>query len=167
MTSDATKRRPAWAQRRRVNIAVVATVVAGLLALAVYALAASPEDSFRVSGITPARLLSPGAGGPIDLRFTNPQSSVLRLRRIEVTVRDIRAPQADATHPCTAADFAIVQYSGAYGLDLPPASTSTLSSLGIPAAQWPRVVMHDRPVNQDGCKNASLLLRFAGIVGHT
>jgi hypothetical protein len=77
-------------------------------------------------------------------------------------VSNVTAPGQDAAHPCTAEDFSVQQFSGPYGFQLPESSNNTLASLGIPESQWPRVAMVDRPVNQDGCKGASLTLDFAG-----
>lgn len=56
-----------------------------------------------------------------------------------------------------------MQFSGAYGLRIPAHSTRRLSSLGVAPARWPRVAMLDRAVNQDGCKHATLDLRFDGM----
>jgi hypothetical protein len=135
-----------------------------LLAAAVYALgASSSRGTFEIHGSTGARLLAPGLAAPLDLRLTNPNLSVMRIDELAVRLERVDAPEADAGHPCTADDFAVVQYSGTDGVELPRSSTHTLSSLGIPVAHWPQIVMANRPVNQDGCKNASLRLSFTAL----
>jgi len=60
-----------------------------------------------------------------------------------------------------------VPFSGAYGFTLPARTTTRLSALGIPARQWPHIAMLDRPVNQDGCKRATLSLSFTGDAIHS
>jgi hypothetical protein len=108
------------------------------------------------------QLLAPGVSVPLDLRLTNRRGGPIAVVRLTVAVAAIRAPAADAAHPCTVGDFRVTQFSGAYGFRLPASGTRTLTALGIPAARWPRVTMLDRPVNQDGCKRASLTLAFTG-----
>jgi hypothetical protein len=132
-----------------------------LLAAAVYALGASPSrGTFEIHGSAGALLLAPGRAAPLDLRLTNPNLSVMRIDELAVRLEHIDAPEADARRRCTADDFAVVQYSGEDDVELPRSSTHTLSSLGIPVAHWPQILMANRPVNQDGCKNASLRLSY-------
>jgi hypothetical protein len=126
------------------------------------------HTGFAIHG-TVAVPLAPGISAPLDLSLTNPHGFTLKVRRLDVRVAAIRAPHADATHPCSTRDFAVAQFSGAYGFAVPRASTRRLSRLRIAASRWPRVAMTNRPVDQDGCKRASLTLRFTGtaIAGHT
>ncbi|MDX6676003.1 MAG: hypothetical protein QOE31_55 [Solirubrobacteraceae bacterium] len=121
--------------------------------------AASPS-TFTVA-VTPAGLLAPGRGLPLDLILTNPDARALQVGRLAVAVAGVTAPEADTAHPCTTGDFSLVPFSGAYGFTLPGRTTTRLSTLGIPAAQWPLLAMTDSPVNQDGCKHAKLTLSFA------
>lgn len=117
---------------------------------------------FTIHGTLPGRL-APGVSRPIDLRLTNPHRYRLRIRRLAVRVTGVHSPEADLSHPCTAADFTTVSLWDARGIVLPASSTRRLSTLGIAANRWPRVGMANRPVNQDGCKHARLTLRFTGI----
>ena len=123
--------------------------------------AAPKQRSFTISG-TVAGLLAPGVAAPVDLGMTNPHGGALQISELTVTVAGIQAPQADADHPCTGEDFAVGQFSGAYGFVLPPRSTRSLSALGVATSQWPQLLLTNRPVNQDGCKHAKLTLRFTG-----
>ncbi len=126
----------------------------------------SPRPAFSISlrpttGVSIAPL-SPGASSPIDLRLTNRERFPLQVNKLVATIQTVTAPYADAAHPCTPGDFAIVQFSGVYDFRLAASSTHTLSALGIPQAQWPLIQMLDRPVNQDGCQRAKVSLTFAG-----
>ena len=118
--------------------------------------------SFAIHGTVPV-LLAPGTASPVDLSITNPRDSSLSVRWLAVSIASVQAPQADANHPCTLADFTVVQFSGTYGFGLARASTRSLSAMAIPAPEWPWIVMRNRPVNQDGCKGASLTLRLTGL----
>jgi hypothetical protein len=120
-----------------------------------------PSRQFTIAGSTTA-LLVPGGAAVIDLRLTNPRGPALRVSYLAVGITGVRAPLADATHPCTVRDFGVTQFSGRYGFTVPGSSTRSLAQLGFAQAQWPRVLMLDRPVNQDGCKQATLELSFAG-----
>jgi hypothetical protein len=117
-------------------------------------------------GITgsPATVLVPGGVAGIDLALTNRRPAKLLVTSVVVSVSQVRAPRADAAHPCTTADFAVSQLAGFYQLVLSPGSTRTLSQLGVVSGHWPAVMMLDRSVNQDGCEGASVVLSYAGTV---
>jgi hypothetical protein len=118
-------------------------------------------SSFSISGDLQSPL-APGSSEPIDLALTNPGSSEIAITELVVTIQSISAPQSDQVHPCTPADFAVTQFSGAYGFRIPPSDSRSLSELGVPSQQWPQVTMLDRPVNQNGCKGASLTFGYTG-----
>ena len=118
---------------------------------------ASP--SFTISGDV-RRLISPGELVPIDLRLDNTSDLDLAIDHITVGVVGIDAPRADAEHPCSAADFEVRQLSGGVVLRIAGNSAENLSGMDLPDENWPAVSMVDRPVNQDGCKGASLTLRY-------
>jgi hypothetical protein len=123
-----------------------------------------PLRRFMIRG-TAAGLLAPGVGAPIDLRLTNPHRFAISVRRITVSIGSVRAPQATPARPCSRADFSVVQASRVAGKGVPAARTRSLSALRIPRDSWPRVAMIDRTVNQDGCKRASVTLRYSGSAG--
>jgi hypothetical protein len=118
--------------------------------------------AFAIDG-TLGNVLAPGVGSPLDLRLTNRQGVALKITQLGVRVGSVRAPRADAAHPCTVADFVVLPFSGPYGFVLPASGSWSLSALGIPAAHWPHVAMTNRPANQDGCKSAALTLSFSGL----
>jgi hypothetical protein len=106
--------------------------------------------------------LVPGQAQRLDVSLANPNSATLAVSNLTVAVKSVSAPHATAALPCTPADFAVSQFSGAYPLAAPPSATRTLADLGIPSAQWPQVSIIDRPSNQDGCKGATVTLAYSG-----
>jgi hypothetical protein len=115
--------------------------------------------SFSIAGNT-AKPISPGVSSPIDLEFTNPTDSPLSVIKLWVTLREVSAPDADESHPCVVGDFAVDQAAGGLGFTIAAHATKSLSDLRLTNATWPHVGMRDRPVNQDGCKGASLSLGY-------
>jgi hypothetical protein len=124
---------------------------------------AASQDAVTIAG-SPARPLLPGAVVPIDLLLRNAHDSRLVVAGMSVRIQRLSAPNADAAHPCTTADFAVSQFSGAYGFALEPSSTRSLAELGIAPDQWPALAMLDRPVNQDGCQGATISLAYGATV---
>ncbi len=119
-----------------------------------------PSAPFTIAG--DASNLELGVAHALDLSVTNPNPVPLVLGSLIVGGQTVDAPRATASLPCTLADFSVQQFSGPYPVIVPAASTSTLSSLGIPSAQWPQVAIIARPVDQDGCKSATLTLTYSG-----
>lgn len=115
------------------------------------------RGAVRISGSATTQLY-PGGFSPVALRFTNRTGHVLRLGRVKVSVKKVVSPTATATHPCTRTDFAVTQMKR--WLPRLPTGKHTLTSLRVPVQYWPRVTMRNRPVNQDGCKGARLVLGF-------
>lgn len=103
--------------------------------------------------------LAPGQMVPLDLTLTNPRGFPVSVSDLRVAVSRVNAPHADDQHPCTRDDFAVTQRDN-LDIVLPGDAASTLTALAVPRSSWPQVGMRDRPLNQDGCKNAFLTLRF-------
>jgi hypothetical protein len=104
--------------------------------------------------------ISPGVMVPLDLEFTNPHDVDLSITALTVVVHDITAPNSDEAHTCALDDFAVDQAPSDLKITVSAGATNTLSGLGLPSTMWPHMGMHDRPVNQDGCKGASLTLDY-------
>lgn len=119
------------------------------------------EGPFRISGDA-AGPLSPGRAAPIDVELTNPAEGQLRVTALRVQVQAVTAPNADERHPCSPLDYAVSQVPSGFAVTVPAQATRSLSGLGVPEAAWPRVHMIDAPVNQDGCKGASVTLSYVG-----
>jgi hypothetical protein len=118
-------------------------------------------DAFTVTGSLTSPL-TPGTGERLDLTLTNRESTDLAIANLRVQVAAVNGPQRDSVHPCEPDDFSVEQFSGASGFRLPAASSAELGELGFDRSEWPTVSMLDRPVNQDGCKGATLSLSFTG-----
>ncbi len=119
------------------------------------------SDDFVISGTTTPRM-EPGVAAPLDLSLTNTGAVPIRVSSLTVTVRGVTAPNADADHPCSAADFAVHQAAEGLDLSLSAGETQRLSALQLPVASWPRIRLMNLPVNQDGCKQATLTLDYSG-----
>jgi len=117
--------------------------------------------AFQIAG-NASQPISPGVMVPIDLRITNTHDEAMSVTGLTVKVLRVRAPNADRHRPCSVEDFDLRQVPAAVDVLLPPASTRALSALEVDRSFWPRVGMVDRPVNQDGCKGASLTLSYSG-----
>jgi hypothetical protein len=167
--------------RKRITIGFTfAAVLGGLLAW--YLIAGSPNNPTTgrpgagrgslsgVSGVskpftiegTAATPMSPGVSVPLDLGVTNPYSVTMSVTTLQVRIQTITAPNSDGAHRCARSDFTVEQKAaGSPELTLPPEIHSSLAGLGLPDADWPRVGMLNRLVNQDGCKGASLTLAYS------
>lgn len=108
--------------------------------------------------------LAPGVLRPLDLTVTNEDKKPVSVTNLTVSLQSVTRTPYAVSHglPCSLTDYAVRQYSGPYPLAVPGLSSRSLSQLGLPAGQWPQVVLVDRPVNQDGCKGATLTLGYAG-----
>jgi hypothetical protein len=117
---------------------------------------AGQNKQFTISGSLD-RQLYPGGTGSLNLALTNPNNQPMSISTLAVSVAQVSKAGCSP-----AVDFGVTQFSGSYPLTVPANSTRTLSQLSVPPANWPKVTMIDRPVNQDACKNATLTLSFTG-----
>ena len=130
--------------------------------------AAGSGQNYAISG-TVSSLLYPGATPqPINLTFSNPNAgnggsgvNGVQISSLTVQIQSITGPNITTAHPCTATDYAIVQFSGTYPFYIPQGASS-LSSLGFGTTKWPTLQLINRPVNQDGCQGATVTLQYAG-----
>lgn len=116
---------------------------------------------FAITGDA-SRLLAPGVASSIEVAFHNPYSFPISVAQVKVSVHSVTAPNADSTHPCTYADFRILQSSRNLRVTVPATTTSSLAQLRVPRGSWPAIAMVNTPTNQDGCKEAIIALDFAG-----
>jgi hypothetical protein len=119
-----------------------------------YALAA-----FEIEGDA-AGELSPGITVPIELRFVNKHPTPMTISELEVSLKGIVTPAADAGRPCSLNDYLLTQMAMEAEWTVPPNTTLSLRELGIPRTDWPQITMLSRSVNQDGCKGATLTLGY-------
>jgi hypothetical protein len=111
---------------------------------------------FTIAGSPlPGVLLYPGgAPVPVNLVFTNPNSSPITIESTTMTVA------GTSVGACGAGNFNVARQLAAKPI-VPAGATASLQSLGVPQAKWPQLLMLDRG-NQDSCRNATLNLSFAG-----
>jgi hypothetical protein len=115
---------------------------------------------FAISG--KVNHLQPGVPVPLDLTLTNATPQKVSVTRLTVAATSVSAPRSTSQLPCPLADFAMQQFAGNYPLLLPASSTRTLSSLGVPTAKQPQVILVNRRLDQDGCQQAKVSLTYAG-----
>jgi hypothetical protein len=120
------------------------------------------KRTFGVTG-TVNGLLAPGISRAVDLQISNPQNKSIAVTNLSMEISQVvRTSAAVAANlPCTAADYQVTQYSGAYPLTVEP-GTRSLSGLGVAQAKWPQIKMLDTNKLQDGCKGATLQLTYTG-----
>ena len=108
--------------------------------------------------------LSPGVSVPLNLALTNQNKKQISISNLTVTIESVtRTASAVASgRPCGTADYSVVQYSGPYPLTVAGLATATLSGLGVSPAAQPQLKMINTASNQDGCKGATLALRYTG-----
>jgi len=137
------------------------------------ALAVLETKSFSISGNANTATLYPGLRTPVDPRISNPYSSTgLSISSISATLTGVSAPGA-----CSLQDFSLQQLDAtAYPVVVPAGvQNATLSSLIQQThPSWtaqqvskalPQLTLVNRPVNQDGCKNASIGFHYASSAG--
>ncbi len=112
--------------------------------------------SFTMSGSPQGGvLLYPGAPPvPINLVFTNPNSSPITIQSATVSVTGTSAAG------CGAAAFQMTQQLTA-NPTVPANSTKSLQDLGVPQANWPKLQMANSG-NQNACQNATVNLGYSG-----
>jgi hypothetical protein len=109
-------------------------------------------------------VLVPGTEAVLDLLLTNDGEVDLVIVELLVEIADIDAPFATNALPCSTADFTVRQLKATDIVhSLPAGSEHTLKGLGLSPSSWPAVLMLNRPVNQDGCQDATLTLHYTGI----
>lgn len=118
---------------------------------------------FTISGNL-SGALAPGLSRSLDLTLVNPNKKPISITNLTATVQTVTRTAYAIAHnqPCTAADYAVTQYSGSYPLTVPGSSSTSLSSLGVSTSAQPKVSMLNTAVNQDGCKGATLTLAYSG-----
>lgn len=122
----------------------------------------SPGRPFTIGGSVAG--LSPGASPPLNLSLTNPNNKPIWVTNLTVTIQAVTRSTAAVSKglPCSTADYSIVQYSGPYPLTVPRSASVTLAGLGVSPSAQPHVRMLNTASNQDGCKGATVSLRFTG-----
>jgi hypothetical protein len=118
-------------------------------------------QNFTVGGdlTTP---LYPGTSQPLNLTFTNPNSSPVTIPSGNISAGNITV--TSNAPGCPSSDFPVTHGLTA-AVTIPASQTSpvSLSALGVPQASWPVIAMTDTHTNQDACQGAKLTLTYSGI----
>lgn len=118
---------------------------------------------FSVSFSSTGKLYPGAPAEPLDLSLINPNGHAISLTSLTIGVKSITltaSPPAPGT--CTPGDFQITQFSGPLPISVGAGQTVTLSALGVPASEMPKIGMVDQPYNQDGCEGAKLSFSYSG-----
>jgi hypothetical protein len=102
---------------------------------------------------TISALVPGGAAQAVDFKINNPASTPQYITSVAVSMTGVTGPNIDGTHPCTTADFTLVQPTATYG-DL-TTGDHTYSPSGA------TLKLNNTASNQDGCKNATVALAFS------
>lgn len=119
------------------------------------------SNRFSIVGSVTAPL-APGQRTPIAMMLGNMHADDLRIDRLRARVTSVTAPQATRAHPCGLRDFRARGLRSARRSVVPQQSRRSLGELGYAVSEWPSVELVDRPVNQDGCKGATVTLAYRG-----
>lgn len=115
------------------------------------------KSPFTISGAM-SGLLAPGVARSMDLTFTNPNNQDLTVNSLSVSITSTSNPTG-----CPTSNYSVTQFTGSYsGLVVPHNGTASLSGLGIPQSQWPRLAMLNTNQNQNACKGATVNLAYTG-----
>ena len=127
----------------------------------------SGPHPYTITGTVGAALYPGGPAQPFNVSFSsanagNGGSGIdgTQVSSLVITISSITGA-SNLPNPCTGADFALTQFSGAYPFYVPQGSSS-LSSLGFGTGTWPTLRLIDRPLNQDGCRGASIHVAYEG-----
>ncbi len=121
----------------------------------------SVGEGFTISGSL-TRPITPGVWAPLDVNLINTGETAILVSKLNVSVSEVIAPHADATHPCSVDDFDVRQAAAGLNLSLAAGETSSLSAFLLPVSSWPQVRLIDTSVNQDGCKESTITLAYTG-----
>jgi hypothetical protein len=119
------------------------------------------RGSFTITG-TPPGPMRQGVMTPLDIAFTNSNDFAISVTNLRVTVGGVSAPNADGRHLCTIGDFEVFQVPDRVRITIHARATSSLSSLRLPRASWPRVGLVGEK-GHAGCMGASVTLRYHAI----
>jgi len=122
---------------------------------------------YTMSGSVGTPLRPGGAAAAIDVGFSSTNAGNggtgvdgVRVSSLVVGIVSVTGG-SNVPNVCTAADFAVTQFTGAYPFYV-PLGASSLSSLRFAPGSWPKIRMKETGQNQNGCKGATLHLSFTG-----
>jgi len=119
------------------------------------------NQNFSVTGSLTSPLY-PGTSQPLNLTFTNPNSSSITIPSGGISASNI---MVTSTVPgCASSNFKVAQgLTVAITIPANQLTPTSLSTLGVPRADWPVIEMIETNTNQDACEGAKLTLTYSGI----
>jgi hypothetical protein len=100
-----------------------------------------------ITGLVPG-----GNAQPVDFTINNPSTTPQYVTSVVVSITNVSGPHITGAHPCTSADFTLVQPTASYG-DLAP-GLHTYQPSGS------TLMLNNSGGNQDGCKDATVDLKI-------
>ena len=118
-------------------------------------------QNFAVGGDLTSPLY-PGTSLPLDMTFTNPNSSPITIPSGANSASNITI--TSNANGCASSNFTVAQ-SLTVAITIPANQVTviSLSALGVPQADWPVIKMINTNTNQDACEGAKLTLTYSGI----
>ncbi len=113
------------------------------------------KQVFLISG-NAATTLYPGTTSEINLTLTNPNNFPIRVGPLTVSVEE----HTSKTGCSGTGNFTPSALVGT--VDVPGNTTATLSALGVPHANRPKIVFLDTSGDQDACKDAQVTMQYSG-----
>jgi len=118
-------------------------------------------QNFTVGGNLTSPLY-PGTSLPLDMTFTNPNSSPITIPGGGISASNITI--TSNASGCASSNFTVAQgLTVAVTIPANQVTATSLSALGVPRADWPVIKMIDTNTNQDACEGAKLTLTYSGI----
>ena len=99
--------------------------------------------------------LAPGASTYVNLVLTNTYATPVILKS-----HDLRVDLSDNSPSCSVVTNFWVRHGTIVDVTVPANTTTTLSALGIPMVDWPKIQMLNLPINQDDCQGVTLSLTY-------
>ena len=149
------RKRPGVRRKLKVLRAKLTLVVAVPAAVVPQGDPVPPGKLFAAGDV--AEPLAPGVSRQVNLVLTNAFDTAVDVTALTATVTAVTPAPGGS---CSEADFSTTPASLPVPLRLEAQTSHSLLALGLPRGAWPAVSMIDRPVSQDGCKGASVALRF-------
>jgi hypothetical protein len=118
------------------------------------------KKNFEISG-TVAQPFSPGATRLVDLVISNPFNFDIKVVDVAITVNSV-STDGQPNPACSASDNLVTARAFNGTVIVPKNATRSLSSLGVPEAQWPMLEMPNLPVSQNACKSSTFHFSYTG-----
>jgi hypothetical protein len=103
------------------------------------------------------QLFYPGTSQSLNISITNPNSGPITVNSVSIAVNPTTSNPG-----CNGPTNLVVTHSLIGTVTVPANTTASLSTLGVPIADWPVLTMPNLPTNQDACQNVKFSLTLTG-----